>query len=113
MSATDGCSTSAGPTASWSWPTRTKPDITSTVEEVDAPRRIVWGGPAQGIVAVHVWTLETQGDGVVVRTAESWEGEPVEAQVESLQGALDGSLRAWLENLKRTAEQRSEGASGG
>jgi uncharacterized protein YndB with AHSA1/START domain len=61
-------------------------DITSTVEEVDAPRRIVWGGPAQGIVAVHVWTLETQGDGVVVRTAESWEGEPVEAQVESLQG---------------------------
>ena len=88
-------------------------DITSTVEEVDAPRRIVWGGPAQGIVAVHLWTLETQGDGVVVRTAESWEGEPVEAQVESLQGALDGSLRAWLENLKRTAERRPEGASGG
>jgi hypothetical protein len=28
-------------------------------------------------------------------------------------GPLDGSLRAWLENLKRTAEQRSGGASGG
>src|SRR6266699_1522554 len=26
-------------------------DITSTVEEVDAPRRIVWGGPAQGSAA--------------------------------------------------------------
>jgi hypothetical protein len=72
-------------------------DITSTVEEVDAPRRIVWGGPAQGIVAAHAWTLEAQGDGVRVRTAESWEGEPVEAQVET----------------KRTAEQRSGRARGG
>jgi uncharacterized protein YndB with AHSA1/START domain len=87
-------------------------DITSTVEEIDPPRRIVWGGPAQGIVAVHVWTLELQDDGVLVRTAESWEGEPVIAQPETLQGALDGSLRNWLENLKRTAEQSVErGAS--
>ena len=82
-------------------------DITSTVEEVDAPRRIVWGGPAQGIIAVHVWTLDQQGDGVLVRTEESWEGEPVSAQVEELQAALDGSLRAWLQNLKRVAEDRS------
>jgi uncharacterized protein YndB with AHSA1/START domain len=83
-------------------------DITSTVEEVDAPRRIVWGGPAQGIVAVHVWTLEEQDEGVLVRTAESWEGEPVRAQPETLQAALDGSLRAWLEDLKRRAERSTE-----
>ena len=71
-------------------------DITSTVREVDAPRRVVWGGPAQGIVAVHVWTLEPQGDGVLVRTAESWEGEPVEAQVESLQGrSMRRSAHGW------------------
>jgi uncharacterized protein YndB with AHSA1/START domain len=82
-------------------------DITSTVEEVDPPRRIVWGGPAQGIVAVHVWSLEPRDDGVLVRTEESWEGEPVDAQVETLQSALDGSLRAWLENLKRAAESAS------
>jgi uncharacterized protein YndB with AHSA1/START domain len=86
-------------------------DITSTVEEIDAPNRIVWGGPALGIVAVHVWTFEPQDDGVLVRTAESWEGDPVTAQVETLQVALDGSLRAWLENLKRTAEARSAGTS--
>lgn len=79
-------------------------DITSTVEEIDAPHRIVWGGPAQGIVAVHVWSLEPKDDGVLVRTEESWEGEPVDAQVETLQAALDGSLRVWLENLKRAAE---------
>ena len=79
-------------------------NITSTVEEIDAPRRIVWGGPAQGIVAVHVWTFEEQADGVLVRTAESWEGDPVTAQPETMQAALDGSLRTWLENLKRAAE---------
>jgi uncharacterized protein YndB with AHSA1/START domain len=84
-------------------------DITSTVEEVEAPRRIVWGGPAQGIVAVHVWTLDEQDDGVLVRTAESWEGDPVAAQPDGLQAALDASLRAWLENLKRAAERRVGG----
>jgi uncharacterized protein YndB with AHSA1/START domain len=46
-------------------------DISSTVEEIDPPRRIVWGAPAQGIVAVHVWTFEPQEGGVLVRTAES------------------------------------------
>ena len=61
-------------------------------------------GPAQGISAVHVWSLEPSDDGVLVRTEESWEGEPVDAQVGTLQSALDGSLRAWLENLKRAAE---------
>jgi len=79
-------------------------DITSTVQEVDVPHRIVWGGSAQGIVAVHVWMLGPQEDGVLVRTEESWEGEPVNAQAEALQPALDGSLRNWLENLKRAAE---------
>ena len=73
-------------------------------QEVDAPRRIVWGGSAQGIVAVHVWTLDPQEGGVLVKTEESWEGEPVDAQVETLQGALDKSLRDWLKNLKRIAE---------
>ena len=48
-------------------------DIASTVEEIEPPRRIVWSGPAQGIVAVHVWTLDEQDGGVLVRTAESWE----------------------------------------
>jgi len=31
----------------------------------------------------------------------------VTAAVETLQGALDGSLRNWLENLKRAAEDRA------
>jgi len=86
-------------------------DITSTVHEVDAPHRIVWGGSAQGIVAVHAWILDPKEDGVLVRTEESWEGEPVNALVEALQRALDGSLHNWLENLKRAAEDSAENAA--
>jgi uncharacterized protein YndB with AHSA1/START domain len=79
-------------------------DITSTVHEVEPPTRIAWGGPAQGIVAAHVWTLEQRARGVLVHTEESWEGEPVRAQVDALQSALDAALRSWLESLKHTAE---------
>ncbi|WP_351223408.1 SRPBCC family protein [Streptomyces sp. NPDC002133] len=42
--------------------------ITSTVEQAWPERRIVWGGPAQGITAVHVWTFHSEHDGVHVRT---------------------------------------------
>jgi hypothetical protein len=83
-------------------------DITSTVEEVDEPHRIVWRGPAQGIIAVHVWRLKPEESGVLVQTAESWEGAPVDAQIEALQSALDDSLRNWLLNLKREAEAKPD-----
>src|SRR6476620_3029008 len=79
-------------------------DIMSTVEEIDAPRRIVWGGSAQGIVAVHVWTFEPRDRAVLVRTGESWEGHPVTVRAETLQDAVDASLKAGLENLKHAAE---------
>lgn len=85
-------------------------DITSTVEEIEAPGRVVWSGPAGGIFAVHVWELTAREDGVLVRTEESWEGEEVRAQAETLQGALDASLRGWLQNLKRAAEGASNPA---
>lgn len=82
-------------------------DITSTLEEVDAPHRIVWGGPAQGIVGIHVWTFDEQDDGVLVGTAESWDGDMVRANVGPLQVALDQGRCKWLEDLKRTEENRS------
>ena len=78
--------------------------IESTIQEIDPPRRIVWSGPAQGITATHVWTMTPSVDGVVVRTEESWDGDPVHAQPKEMQQALDGSLRAWLESLKDKAE---------
>ena len=79
-------------------------DITSTIQEVEPQRRIVWRGPAQGIEAIHVWMLTQDENGVLVNTEESWDGEPVRSQLALMQRALDQSLKAWLENLKRTAE---------
>lgn len=83
-------------------------DITSTIQEIEPQRRIVWSGPAQGIEAVHVWTLTPVEKGVRVCTEESWDGKPVRSQLATMQRALDQSLRAWLENLKRTAEASTQ-----
>ncbi|WP_328991471.1 SRPBCC family protein [Kribbella sp. NBC_01245] len=82
-------------------------DVTSTVKQVKPMRRLVWGGPANGITAVHVWTFTPVRGGVLVHTEESWSGDPVEANVEFAQSALDASLHAWLQNLKQTAEVHS------
>lgn len=93
------------PGSSWVWSTEGLEDITSTVKQVQPKRRIVWGGPAQGITAVHVWTFTQAKDGVHVHTEESWTGEPVDANTEYLQEALDASLDHWLHNLKQRSEQ--------
>jgi hypothetical protein len=66
--------------------------IESTIREVDPPRRIVWSGPAQGIMAIHARTMIPGENGVLVRTEKSWDGEPVRAQPEEMQQALDASL---------------------
>jgi uncharacterized protein YndB with AHSA1/START domain len=78
--------------------------IESTIQEIDPPRRIAWSGPAQGIMAIHLWTMTPSENGVLVHTEESWDGEPVRAQPGEMQQALDGSLRAWLQSLKHMAE---------
>ncbi|MED7948795.1 SRPBCC family protein [Streptomyces sp. BE303] len=82
-------------------------DITSTVKQVEPGRRLVWGGPAQGITAVHVWTFTPTCDGVLVHTEESWTGKPVLANKAVLQAALDTSLHNWVTNLKHEAEAQA------
>jgi uncharacterized protein YndB with AHSA1/START domain len=79
-------------------------DIESTVYAIEAPHRIVWGGPAHGIVGIHLWTFAPAGAAVRVRTEESWDGEAVRADVAGMRLALDQSLAAWLTHLKRAAE---------
>ncbi|WP_200961703.1 SRPBCC family protein [Paenibacillus sp. Soil724D2] len=78
--------------------------IVSTIREVDPLRRIVWGGPVQGIEGVHVWTITPTLEGVVVYTTESWDGPPVAADPDGMRAALTSSLEAWLADLKTTAE---------
>jgi polyketide cyclase/dehydrase/lipid transport protein len=82
-------------------------DITSVISQIDIGSRTTWGGPANGIDGVHVWEFSETGRGVLVRTRESWSGEPVRANVDALQSALDESLRAWLRDLRDEAARRS------
>ncbi|MFJ1707534.1 SRPBCC family protein [Kitasatospora sp. NPDC088346] len=81
-------------------------DITSTVLELVPYRRIVWGGPAQGIDGIHVWTFEQVDGAVRVHTEESRSDAPVDIRPERLRAALDSSLERWLRYLRATAERR-------
>jgi hypothetical protein len=80
--------------------------IESTIQEIDSPRRIVWSGAAQGIMARHVWSMTpSEEDKVLVHTEESWDGDPVLTRPEEeMRQALEGALRAWLQSLKHKAE---------
>ncbi|WP_406103532.1 SRPBCC family protein [Streptomyces sp. NBC_01003] len=81
--------------------------ITSTVKQVVPGKRLAWGGPAQGITAVHVWTFTPTKNGVLVHTEGSWTGAPVDTDTANLQAALDASLQAWVNNLKHGSESHS------
>jgi hypothetical protein len=61
-------------------------------------------------MAIHVWTMTlSDEDRVLVHTEESWDGDPVRAQPEEMQQALDGSVRGWLQSLKHKAEAQAQG----
>ncbi|WP_405665850.1 SRPBCC family protein [Streptomyces sp. NBC_00055] len=81
-------------------------DITSTLFQVVNGERVVWGGPANGIDGVHVWSFEEHGGMVTVHTEESWSGAVVQAQPAELRQALEQSLTDWLSQLKTEAEDR-------
>lgn len=93
------------PGSTFSWHTSGL-DIDSTIYEVEPERRTLWGGPAHGIAGIHEWTFTSAEGGTRVETAESWSGEPIEADAAAMQDALDGSLVAWLGHLRTAAEGR-------
>lgn len=78
--------------------------VTSTIYEVEDKSRTLWGGTAQGITGIHEWLFAETPNGVHVQTNESFAGDPVEADVSSMQSMLDASLVAWLGHLKTAAE---------
>jgi uncharacterized protein YndB with AHSA1/START domain len=82
--------------------------ITSTIEDIDAPRRIAWSGTSFGIKAVHVHTLEPRNGGTVVRTEESYDGLVARLFHGRLQATLDRALRSGLAHLKTEAERRAQ-----
>ena len=42
--------------------------VSSTLQDVEPPRRLAWTGTAAGARAKHVWMIEPQGSGTLVRT---------------------------------------------
>ncbi|WP_214072774.1 SRPBCC family protein [Mucilaginibacter sp. dw_454] len=90
-----------GKTFSW---TISGMEITSTISELIPGQKIAWSGTVNGVLGIHVWLLRDMGDGVLVNTAESLEGDPIVEQVDSYQNDLNKALRTWLENLKKKAE---------
>jgi uncharacterized membrane protein len=81
--------------------------VTSTIHAVEDHSRTLWSGPAEGIMGIHEWRFEQTPTGVHVATNESFSGDPVEADPDSLRAALDESLVAWLGRLKTQAESVS------
>jgi uncharacterized protein YndB with AHSA1/START domain len=84
--------------------------VSSTLEEVDPPRRLGWTGRAMGAKARHVWILEPQGNGVTVKTQESFEGIVVVLLKKTMPRLLDDSLKTWLARRKEAAEESSADA---
>ncbi|MFC9429659.1 SRPBCC family protein [Streptomyces sp. NPDC056987] len=87
-------------------------NITSTVQQLQRDRCILWRGPAIGEglgidEGVHLWTFTTVKGGVRVHTEETWTGAQVEADVPTATKALGDGLEAWLHDLKTTAEARA------
>lgn len=81
--------------------------ITSTIREVDSPRRIVWRGSSFGIKAIHVHTFEPRAGGTFVRTEESYDGLVARLLRRRLQKTLDSTLDDELRHLKAEAEGRA------
>jgi uncharacterized protein YndB with AHSA1/START domain len=95
---------SVGSTFRWKTGSST---ISSTIEEVDEPWRIVWTGKTSGIRATHVHELESKNGSTVVRTEESFEGLPARLLRRRLQKTLDESLESGLRQLKGESERRA------
>jgi uncharacterized membrane protein len=93
------------PGASFEW-TSYGFTVVSTIYAVAQHARVLWGGTAGGITGVHEWLFSQTRTGVHVTTRESFAGEPVRADVNGMQAALDGSLVAWLGHLKAAAKSK-------
>jgi hypothetical protein len=82
---------------------RTK--ITSRLEEVDPPHRIVWSGTTMGIRAVHIWELTADDTSTKVSTQESFQGLIVRLFARRMGRSLERALAQSVEALKREVER--------
>ena len=78
--------------------------VVSTLREVVPNRRLTWTGKAFGTRAIHSWDIEETDQGVVLRTAESFNGWLPQLMPKAMQRTLDETLPAWLKAIKSEAE---------
>ena len=79
--------------------------ITSTISQVNRPRLLAWTGRSLGIAATHILNMESDGEVVLVRTEESWEGPFPLLFGWLAKKLLQGSIESWLQQLKAAAEK--------
>ena len=85
------------------WKSNNTP-VVSVLRDVVPQNCLSWTGNAMGARAIHVWTLERQESGVIVKTEESFDGWMVTLLKGMMQKTLDRSLQIWLMHLKQAAE---------
>jgi uncharacterized protein YndB with AHSA1/START domain len=80
--------------------------IVSTLQEVVPNKRLAWTGKAFGTRAIHTWEIAEKDRGVVLRTAESFDGWLPRLLPKTMQRTLDETLPSWLQAIKAEAEAR-------
>ncbi|MGW2090589.1 SRPBCC family protein [Promicromonospora sukumoe] len=87
--------------------------ITSSVQELEPRRCVLWEGPAIGEAiqidrGVHLWTFTETDEGTLVHTEESWDADILAAlegpDHDAVAGMLGGGLDIWLQALKTKSE---------
>jgi uncharacterized membrane protein len=92
-----------GPGNSFTW-TSEGFTVTSHIHIVKKQSMILWSGVAQGITGIHLWIFQPTATGTRVVTTESFAGQPVDDNLDLMQGILDTTLPFWLNALKADAE---------
>jgi hypothetical protein len=84
------------------WPS----SISSTIRQIEPPRRIGWTGRTLGMKAFDAFQLQPHEGRTVVREQESWNGLVAHLFRRSLQKTLDRSLDSGLQHLKAEVERQ-------
>ena len=79
-------------------------EISSRIEEMHEPTRIVWTGKTMGIRAVHEWQLEADGSQTKVTTTESFHGFIARLAPWVWRKVLQNALEQGLQALKKECE---------
>jgi hypothetical protein len=79
--------------------------IISTLREVTPNQRLTWTGNAFGTRAIHTWEIEGTDQGVVLCTAESFNGWLPKLMPKTMQRTLDETLPSWLKAIKSEVER--------